>query len=729
MPYSDNMYSMGDDSDGEDYADHLSPSDGQFPASSSNITPHVPNILLPDPTLEQDAERRAESKAQEASEEGSLYSQAHPSQPSSQPDQTPIVTSTSPPRQPSQVTRSQAPASQYAPPAAAPTPSRSFARSVYSEAPPAYSPSPVSPISSGGATAGQQEQQPRSYNTFGTNRNMGASALESERLLGPQPESMGGPADGGYGRPAWVRRASRRVSGWFSWKYAVLAFAVLIATMVLLSKITPSRHDGKGGDDVAPIPTMPPVDKEPETPVHDVPERPSDPPPPGSSFQPGYCDGKLHRYEDRELSLEFTSSQNLTFKETVYQQPGSTRVRVSGRVDVRRLEKGGGNPRMSLEVVTNEPELQLYTSLDADLQEIKISVPEKYDNTVSGQQPCIEMRGTIWVPKDADIGSLSVHAVHLGILLFDDLSLRVVDHTELSSIVGHITAGASDEDVSSTVLSDHDYSFIPAKDSWAFDSRIIDVRTTTGNIDGNWPLYDDLGLHTTSGDIDVSITPKEELESNPKPAVLSLSTISGVITATEPIHSINQIPQRDYRVDLKSTAGNFRGWFAFSADITMRSTSGTVRLDLLPVINTDIYTPKNLAELETTTISGDITVVVLDPVLFQGGRKAKTAYSSSSDIDTRWGKKDRTLDCLSATHRSTSGNIKLVYPQSWEGKFYASTTSGRLIARGKDLKILSYRGMWPGSGIEAQKGGGGKKSTIEVHSIMGNMDALVGDEF
>jgi hypothetical protein len=503
-----------------------------------------------------------------------------------------------------------------------------------------------------------------------------------------------------------------------------------------------------------------PVDKEPQ---EQVPDDPNTPDGYESPFQPTYCEGEQRRFNDQILSLNFERYQNLTFKETGQRHPGSFGVRVGGQIILRKLEKGSDPrseyyfdiflvlfglasvPRASrcyptdrlltpgvavvLEIVTNESDLRLYMSLDADQQTIKVQVPDKYETSVPGQQPCIEMRGTVWVPENAEIGILSIRATHLDILLFDDLSLHVADYSELASVVGHIRSGAgkpASYNNSDAVSSGSGKGFVPAKDSYVFDSRIIEVSTTSGKIEGNWPLYDVLGLHTTSGDVHVSITPNEELETKPKPAVLSLSTISGAISATEPDER-SRIPQRDYLVDIKSTSGSIRGALAFGAGITVRSTSNEMTLDLLPVINIDKITPEKPAQLETMTTSGATAIRIGEPIVFDG--KGKTISTGTSEDGALVGLASRALDCLEATHKSTSGNIGLHYPQSWEGTLYAATTSGQLIAKGKDLKIIKYAGGWPGGKMEARKGTPGKKSTIQVRALLGTMDALIGDEY
>ncbi|KAI8946859.1 hypothetical protein F4801DRAFT_595985 [Xylaria longipes] len=749
MPYSDNMYSMDDDSAGEDYSDQLSPSDGQFPSSSSNITPHIPNVFIPDPTLQQGTERGAESKALEAEEDRLLSSRIHSTYrhwESSSPrscsrlEQATTATTASIPRHHHQVTYSQSSASRS--PSRA-LPSRARSSSVYSEAPPAYSPSPISPIPSGSATT--QQDRSRNYNTFGISRIMGAPEVESERLLGPQPESMGAPVDEERGTtPAWARSVHGCLPKWLNWKYAILALVVLIVSIAFLSGVSSSSssHSNKG-DDTTTKPALP-IEKEPEDQVpgggdSELPgdsESPHDPGSPGSPFQSPFCEGQQHRYDDQILSLNFERSQNLTFREMGYKNSGSITVRVGGQIDVRRLNEGDSDPRMVLEIATNDPFLRLYTSLQADVQEIKVNIPETFESTVPGQRPCVEVRGTVWVPKDGELTTLSIRAIHLGINLMDDLSLKVAGYAEVASVAGDIKAAASKSASNGKDLgaldSNPDYKFVPAKNSWAFDSRVIEVHTTSGNIEGNWPLYDMLGLHTTSGNQKVSITPQGEFETNPKSAVLSLSTVSGIISATEPVHELSRIPRLDYLVDVKSTSGSVYGAFAFGGGITVHTTASDVSLDLLPVINIDKLTTQNPAQLETVTTSGATAVHILKPVFFDGNGKAVVMDDNNNnnddDDDALTDMASRALDCLEAKHRSTSGSIGLRYPQAWEGLLYAQTSSGRLVAKGKDLKIIKYTGGWPGSKMEARKGAVGKKSTIEVHALLGGMDAVIGDE-
>ncbi|OTA88084.1 hypothetical protein M434DRAFT_399155 [Hypoxylon sp. CO27-5] len=726
MPYSDNLYSsLGGDSesDGNSYVDQLSPSDGYFASSSSSshVVPNVPNILVPDPTLQQTSHSDAESnKTREVDEErfssntqrveDYYYNYHHPigsgnSQEPDQPDQR--ATSSTTPRQPQY---NPTLAHTYSPSSASRTPFRSYPTrgrtpSVYSDAPPAYSPSPTSPF-----PHTSQQAQSRNYNTF--NSTMGvADTIEGERLLGRDPESIGQPEDMEVGRtPHWTRRVRRRLPTWLNCRILVLGLIVLVVSIGFLAgsfRIV-QEDDHKKTIGAQPVIVPPDSAKEP------VPEPGTGEPVVAAPFQPTYCENAQYRFDDQVLDLSFDRNRNVIFIEDQKAHSGSSQVRVAGQVNVRRLDSGG-SPRMVLEIATNDKGLLLDVFADAEEQAMKVSVPRKYDPVDPQVWPCVEMRMTIWVPEDAELGMLQLGVVHLDILLLDDLTLHVAEYSKISSIVGNIASGADRPIVyNSTGMMPMvpDFTFVPAKDGYVFDSRIIEVTTTSGQIDGNWPLYDMLGLHTTSGDIKVSITPKEELEEDPKSAVLSLSSISGAVHATEPVHTPELIPLRDYLVDIKSTSGGIHGAFAFGAGIELKSTASDIALDLLPVMNAYNVSASYPAQLETATTSGTTAVRILEPIW----------YGAAGLMGSR------PLNCLQAVHKSTSGDIGLRYPKAWEGDLYAETTAGALRVKGKDVRIVRSVKGWPGQKLEARKGPGGPGSTVQVHALMGNLDAVIGNE-
>ncbi|ETS79113.1 hypothetical protein PFICI_08966 [Pestalotiopsis fici W106-1] len=750
-PSSDDLYftegtgqnttATNDNDNDDDYADELSPSDGYFASGvSSNVAArNVPNVMVPDPTVrDSDVEtNKNEAKALQARQESLLNStargdsqpqalsardfiesQLQRSAPSTRSDSTynnipPIHTpptsyapSSSSTSHPASTSRQQ-----YRP---SPAPGRTL--SLYSEAPPAYTPShtattPLSPSRETNQTTNYGSISPTSPTTTPP-PNMG---IENERLLGRDPESMGEPGEEPVYSPRWSRRIRRRFP-WFNWKLALFALVLLAVTFGFLI----SGYKAVRGDSGKTIrPTLPEEDNTP-------PSEPSSPADPSNPAQPGspakeplrstYCHDAKYRFPDQIMAVKFTKDKNLTFVQGVTTHSGNMNVRVGGQVNLRKLDDGG-IPRVVVELITNDDLLRLDSYINEEEQEMGLHVPKRRisDNTEEG--PCLEILATIWVPQDAELQQLAVGTVHLDILTLDDLSIRISEMTKFSSTLGEVASGLTKPktyDSPSGVKADApDFTFVPAPDSYVFDSRIIELYSTTGSINGNWPLYDMLGIHTTSGNIMASITPKPVLESDPKPAVLSLSSVSGTIHANEPIHELKKIPIRDYLVDVKSTSGGIHCALAFGRGIDLKSTASDIAVDLLPVLDSSVLSPSQPAQLETVTTSGTTAVRILEPVWF--GSKSSAAATPD-------------FNCLQAIHKSTSANIGLRYPQSWIGDIHADTTSGSLSVTGKDVRVTKSGGGWPGSTLSAYKGKSGGASTITVKTMLGNLDAVLGDE-
>ncbi|RYP06694.1 hypothetical protein DL764_002996 [Monosporascus ibericus] len=745
MSYSDNLYSVVDDSDGEDLADQLSPTDGFRFLTSSNAVPHVPNIMVENPTTGQRSQGDADSKAREASEErrlnlpaergDSMPGSAHPRggdylgresviRPFTPPTTARDLAShtysqSSPPQIPLRTNSSQG-----------------CTPSVYSEAPPAFTPSPTSPLS-----GSSQQERARDYSGF--LQNMRPSGIERERLLARDPESLADqPGHQEADTPVWRRQIRRRLPTWLNWKIMLLSALLLIISAGFLADAL--GVIGKG--DKSRTTSEQPIEEQPQEPVTGNPNEPA-----WAPFDPTMCQNAGFRYHDYTLPLVFDEKRNIVFAEdTVEYGPGYT-VHVAGHVDVRQVDESGG-PRILLEIASNDEDLPIDLVCNEESQSMRVEVPHNFASKTT-RRPCVEMRATIFVPRGGKINDFTMGVTHLDIVLLDNLSLHVAGASQMSSVVGDITSASSHAPgyKNNAALAKKDFAFIPAKESYQLDSRVIEVSTTSGNIDGNWPLIDRLGLHTKSGYIQASVTPKQALESDPKPAVLWLSTISGTIQAAEPIHDEGQISLRDYRVEMRSTSGDLLGALAFGAG-ALRSISGDITVDLLPVISSAQITSEQPPRLETITTSGTTAVRIREPLWFgdnaksapgELGREGVTFVPSSDNVPyaimhptSRTGPRSvhsavatstRAFDRFQSSHKSTSGHIGLRYPQSWEGDLFADSMSGTLRVKGKDVWIVRSSEGWPRS-LHARKGRSENGSTAQVHLMSGGLDAIIGDE-
>ncbi|WYZ37616.1 hypothetical protein EsH8_II_001122 [Colletotrichum jinshuiense] len=804
-PYSDNLYSA-DDSDLEvaddDLEVHLSPTDGYFQGTSSsaggiyppqqeydyhqdNVTdatlptsagvPHVPNILVQDPSLQQSSSQ----KGREAKEETRLNSPAAPqraSSPAASIDDyydgaSTFANSEATPSHTTYTSNAQSSSSYtpYVPSTDSPlrTPRTHPSRNLYThptslfhiprEAPPAYSPSPTSPLSSSPA-------EYRNYQTFNATTTMGAPE-EERRLLGRRPESMGDePYDDDVPRPlpTWKDRASKT----FPWASRRTLKTVLLAALVFFtlsgflsmlasavihtpSDEAPSKEPAKSYDPVTGLP------------IKDGPSLPNNPSQPNRPSQPGMpadavpwrpdstCLPTEYRFEPRVFGLSFTPDKTVGILQSTETNLPSRgfQPHVSGDLIVRRQKASSPGPAIELEVVANDEALDVGVEWDSDSQQLKIKTPQRVEWT-NTRRPCITLRATIWVPENAELRSLSLGSLNLGVQIVEDLVINIKNGLEINAVSADV------------------HTPLNPPDSYRLNSRDIVVKTISGDIMGSWPLYDSLKLTSESGDINTVINPQQALESAPRPAILEVSTSSGDITVKEPLDKAAQsskadtvIPPRDYITNIESKSGTVHAWVAFSSVAIVSTISGDIATEFLPVYNLSLLKAVTEPELHTSTKSGDMAIKILEPLWVEIAstkesrrEKPRTNPNVPVDIPTNplplpnipdklprmpeipftpipgrqwsgvWPIRRSSVDAstqtqeeravsaqnqppmrhLKSSHNTVSGDMRIYYPRSWEGAISAESVSGSIEVRGRDVHIDSRTG-WPKS-VHAHKG-------------------------
>ncbi|OLN86284.1 hypothetical protein CCHL11_04181 [Colletotrichum chlorophyti] len=829
-PYSDNLYSAADDSDFDEVSSndndndldvHLSPTDGYFQSSTTSSAggiyppqqqdyyhnqddvtdatfptsagvPHVPNVFVQDPSLQQTSSSK---KDREASEETRLNSSAAPqrtSSPAAAVDDyydgaSSIADSVATPSHTTYTSHAQSSSSYtpYSPSTDAPlrTPRTHPGRSLYSypaslfriprEAPPAYTPSPTSPLSS--------SSEHRNYQTFGTA--MG-SPEEERRLLGRDPESMGDePYDDTYPRPLpWKDRAAKKFS-WVSRRtlkmtlfaalifFTVSGFLSILTTTVthMPSDKSPSKEPAKDFDPVTGLP------------IKDGPSVPDEPSRPGGSpslpWNPASdCLPTQHRFEPRIFDLSFTPDKSLTLLQTFERDspPHGYQPHMFGELVVRRQQAGSPGPSIELEVVANDEALDVGVEWDSASQHLNIKTLQRIE-WYKSLRPCIYVRATVWVPENAQLKTAVFGAVNLGVKFADDLAITVKDGLEITAVSGDV--------------------YTPTKPppSYRVNSRSIVVKTISGDIKGSWPLYDSLKISSDSGDIDALVNPQQVLDSLPLPAVLEVSSISGSVTVKEPLDEAAQttkpdtvIPPRDYVTTIDTKSGAIHAWVAFSSVAVVNSISGDVAAEFLPVFNVSLLQSVTEPELHTKTKSGNVAVRVLEPVWVEIARtesrpvddKPRVNPNEPVDIPTnplpvpdipskipripglptipigagdpyqrirfpgrRWkdlvpgtrsvgtearsqGQERPPMRHLKSSHETISGNSKILYPGSWEGSVSAESISGKIVIGGKGVSVDS-RSRWP----QVVRGHKGQSSacSASLGSASGDETFIVGD--
>ncbi|KAI9155366.1 hypothetical protein HJFPF1_07948 [Paramyrothecium foliicola] len=772
-PYSDNLYSADLSSDDEqDERDALSPSDGYFHASSSSNLPQapqqhtrgnatssnvpaVPNVLVEDPTLrEQGVDKAREAEQERLNEEAAQPSAPVPQSRDSYPPFSPThhhrrsvdeddglfeaVGHTSPsgtrqaeaesrpfPHQQQHHTHQQIP-------------------HQISDAPPAYSP-PLSPTS---GTAG-------GYHTFGpTNSTMGLP-YEQQHLIPREPESMGGPPEGS--KPALWQRIKETISNRLTIQNLRGKVKTALGTLVILSiflmvlsgfSIRPYHTDPDLGDK---IPVREPTNDE----FHWLPD--------------SQCldNPTIFSKVVTPIQAQHTKSLNITQKIIRTDQRNGWSPHIGGHV-VLQPTLSAASASITLEVISNHKDLGASLDFsDGDEQTYTVSTPDRvawsYD-----QGPCIQIRVTVHIPREAWLQSLHVGVVQLGIAIKDGLTLGVMDESSLTSISGDIKTA--------TLKRNQDEDVVP----YLLGSREIIVKTVSGNINGWFPLYDLLRLTTTSGDVTADIQPKTVNPERPEPAVLDVHTVSGTVKLFEPIDRAlgsskpdKVFPPRDYDVTVFTASGDVTAELAVSSETQFNTQSGNLQLKLWPILDPALLTMEDSApKLETYTKSGDTTLDLLEPAWTGTTRVRSPTSGSRSDTDKAWppawdedrdfspiegtdsiplvhfddesDKQHRRserekhkrskvaevtavaappLGSLNSKHSSISGKMDLTYPSTWEGYLSAYTISGSQNIHGEGLEV-SATGTNKFSHVRGRKGKG--LSNLKVDTVSGDQKILIG---
>lgn len=464
------------------------------------------------------------------------------------------------------------------------------------------------------------------------------------------------------------------------------------------------------------------------------------------------CADNQIKYPTHTFDLKFSDAHSVSFTQDIKKNHphNGQDVHVSGDVVVRRAGKGTPGPSITLEVVSNDDQIQLDIDWDHTSQELNVRTPPSipWPKSSGGTMPCLQIRATIWAPPSSRLRFLSVEAVHLGAKLLDNLSLRLSEAARISSTAGPVVAGTDGEKDARQLLRGG------APASFGLDARHVEVKTVSSTIAGTWPLYDYLGLQTVSGSVRAGVQPRGALPESPRPAVLRVRSTSGAVEVYEPVAEAaraaaaaraaggsspppagrlgDAIPPRQYDVDLYTMSGTIRGSLAFGTSCKVHTTSGNIDLNLLPVLDRAQVgsSPGGgpaSSFLETATTSGTTVINVLDALwkhVETGSQQQETLYSSSSAASSSSAPAIRVLD---SRHSTTSAPISLSYPPAWEGSIDADTLTGGLDVSGRGVEIIRREEEFPGykKHVLARKGQEGVGGSLTCHSMSGGITVEV----
>lgn len=374
------------------------------------------------------------------------------------------------------------------------------------------------------------------------------------------------------------------------------------------------------------------------------------------------------------------------------------------------------------------------------MQALKVTTPGSANVSPNGHH-CTSLEITVWVPPSANFNYLTIGSTELSLRVLDDVDLYVSKITKFGSYSGSIHFPPINESISQGTHengSDSNKNQALLGNVDGLSSREIYVRTTSSSVTGAFCLWDLLYIESDSGSIDIGIKPKPVLEDDPKPAQLTLSTVSGDINAYLPIQNASLIPERDYHTRINTHSGGIQADIVIGTNAVIKSVSGSLAIMALPTTYGDSF-------FTTGTESGSTDITILLPL----SRRARYVTSpkdftdignddpylighpeSSQDVPAaQLSGYKRPLSRLVSQHEGSSGHVKMRYPSVWEGEINAETISGNIKVGGDGVRIIKdSRKNWAYHEVVARKGAGAEHaSSLQVREVSGGIDLWIGE--
>lgn len=395
---------------------------------------------------------------------------------------------------------------------------------------------------------------------------------------------------------------------------------------------------------------------------------------------------------------------------------------MQGEIRLRRAPAGskhGSTPYITVDI-SNTADFDATVKWSEMSQTLELTTFQY--STKSRQRQCLSAIITAVIPDDTEITNLVVASPSLNLAL-SDLKVNVTGRAQFSTLSGSawLAPGLPIEPEASPSAHHPAISSKPRGKINSteivnnFHSRRTIIETRSGSITGNYPLYDELVLSSESGSIDVGITPKAALKSDPKPADLEVQTASGSIRVNLPLNKFGDIiPLRNYITRVHTTAGSIDGHYYLGSESSFKTTSGSIDITALPVLPEDmelIRIPPN--SFETHTLSGSTKVSALTPFSF---------FDNSTAVDLELAAAIK-LRSLRSSHSSNSGEIKVLHTDAWEGSVHAKSVSGELEVRGDGFRTIKERNGVAFKEVLKRRGvdGRGEGSEVEASTVSGGI--------
>jgi hypothetical protein len=406
---------------------------------------------------------------------------------------------------------------------------------------------------------------------------------------------------------------------------------------------------------------------------------------------------------------------------------------------------------------------------DDNSRTLKVSTPQ-HANLDSVGPHCISLEITAWLPEGARLSNLQVTSETLALRVLEDLNINMSGDAHFGTISGSVSFPKF-EGLKGKGKSKDDPSFsIPGH---TFNSRRVEVETVSGSINGLYPLYDLLGLYSQSGSINVGVLPHSADPAAPSPARLEVKTSSSSVNVHLPVLGQGSPkftpPAREYYTQVQSTAGSISGSYYLGSSTTFKSTSGSLGLNVLPVVHSYGESYSKVGDFETRTESGTTNIEILDPIFLQmypskspdsskKPERPEVPYQpignddpylllppgdghlleeglKSAEIDSEEVKSEKIkpranegkVRALRSSHTSVSGTVNVQYPSVWEGTIQAKSVTGSIQVLGNGVSIIREKNTWGKKEVVAKKGVDreGEGSSVEIKTVTGSLKFVI----
>jgi hypothetical protein len=213
----------------------------------------------------------------------------------------------------------------------------------------------------------------------------------------------------------------------------------------------------------------------------------------------------------------------------------------------------------------------------------------------------------------------------------------------------------------------------------------VDLYTMSGTVKGSVAFSHSCKVHTTSGNIDLTLLP-----------VYDKSQIQGG---------------------------------ASTSNLQTSTTSGTTVVNVMDALWKDVQTGSYVAPpAPPAPAPGTVNVTPIgaeDPYSFLGDKETPPAPEEEAAAPEQQpaAVSAPAIRVLSSKHTTTSAAIRLNYPATWEGGIDADSLTGKISVSGKGVEIIRRDDEFPGykEHVVARKGQDGVGGNIKCHTTSGKV--------